>query len=211
MRNLKKRDLEHEQIPANISRTLDQFSDEDLIRAIASGAMWAMEQLFVRYGRMLYALAYRMVTDQQVAEDLVQEVLLAVWRYATSYTPQLGTARSWLLSIMHHRTIDYLRGVRRRSIFKQTSWEEVALDENMAVSDVWDEAWRSVQSEQVRTALIQLSPEQLRVIELAYFQGWTHTEIAERLQLPLGTVKARLRLGLIHLKRILERIGVQEY
>jgi RNA polymerase sigma-70 factor, ECF subfamily len=211
MRNLKKRDLEHEQIPANISRTLDQFSDEDLIRAIASGAMWAMEQLFVRYSRVLYALAYRMVTDQQVAEDLVQEVLLAVWRYATSYTPQLGTARSWLLSIMHHRTIDYLRGVRRRSIFKQTSWEEVALDENMAVSDVWDEAWRSVQSEQVRTALIQLSPEQLRVIELAYFQGWTHTEIAERLQLPLGTVKARLRLGLIHLKRILERIGVQEY
>ena len=211
MRNLKKRDLEHEQLPANISRTLDQFSDEDLIQAIASGAMWAMEQLFVRYSRMLYALAYRMVTDQQVAEDLVQEVLLAVWRRAASYTPQLGTARSWLFSIMHHRTIDYLRRVRRRSVFKQTRWEEVDLDESMAVPDVWDETWRSVQSEQVRTALTQLSPEQQRVIELAYFQGWTHTEIAERLQLPLGTVKARIRLGLIHLKRILEGIGVQEY
>jgi RNA polymerase sigma-70 factor, ECF subfamily len=211
MRNLKKRDLEHEQIPANISRTLDQFSDEDLIQVIASGAMWAMEQLFVRYSRMLYALAYRMVTDQQVAEDLVQEVLLAVWRRAASYTPQLGTARSWLFSIMHHRTIDYLRRVRRRSILKQTKWEEVDLDERMAVPDVWNEAWRSVQSELVRTALTQLSPEQQRVIELAYFQGWTHTEIAERLQLPLGTVKARIRLGLIHLKRILERIGVQGY
>ncbi len=211
MRKLKKRNPEHEQIPTNTCQTLDQFSDEDLIQAIASGAMWAMEQLFVRYSRMLYALAYRMVTDQQVAEDLVQEVLLAVWRRAASYTPQLGTARSWLFSIMHHRTIDYLRRVRRRSILKQTKWEEVDLDERMAAPDVWDEAWRSVQSELVHTALTQLSPEQQRVIELAYFQGWTHIEIAERLQLPLGTVKARIRLGLIHLKRILERIGVQGY
>ncbi len=211
MRNLEKRDLEQGQTLANIAGTLERLSDEDLIYAIASGAMWAMEQLFVRYGRMLYALAYRIVTNQQVAEDLVQEVLLAVWRYAASYTPQLGAARSWLFSIMHHRAIDYLRRMRRRSILKQTSWEELTVDESMAVSDVWDEAWRSLQSELVHTALAQLSPQQQRVIELAYFQGWTHTEIAEGLQIPLGTVKARLRLGLLHLKRILARIGVQEY
>src|SRR5947209_6043803 len=210
MQNLKKRDLEHGQTLTNSARSLDQFSDEDLIYAIATRAMWAMEQLFVRYGRMLYALAYRIVTDQQVAEDLVQEVLLAVWRYAASYTPQLGAARSWLFSIMHHRAIDYLSRMRRRSILKQTRWEELTLDESMAVSDVWDEAWRSLQSELVHTALAQLSPQQQRVIELAYSQGWTHTEIAEGLQLPLGTVKARLRLGLLHLKRILAEIGVQE-
>src|SRR5207253_8321312 len=90
-------------------------SDEALLNAIAGGAVWAMEPLYQRYSRILYSLAYRMVADHQVAEDLLQDAFLSVWRRATSYSPQSGAVRSWLVSIVHHRTIDYLRAVRRRS------------------------------------------------------------------------------------------------
>jgi RNA polymerase sigma factor (sigma-70 family) len=189
---------------------IDELSDEALIKALAEGAVWAIELLYQRYSRILYSLVYRMVADHQVAEDLLQDAFLSIWRHATSYSPQSGAARSWLVSIVHHRTIDYLRSVRRRSVMKETTWEEAELDEHVSFPDVWDEAWRSVQSSQVRTALMKISPEQRMVIELSYFQGWTHTEIAEACQIPLGTVKARMRLGLNHLKRSLEQMGIDE-
>ena len=185
-------------------------TDEVLILAIAGGATWAMEPLYQRYSRILYSLAYRMVSDHQIAEDLLQEAFLSVWKRATSYSPQAGAVRSWLISIVHHKTIDYLRSVRRRSALKEAAWEEVELDESTAFPDVWDEAWRSVQSSQVRAALMDIPTEQRMVIELAYFQGWTHTEIAAGCQMPLGTVKARMRLGLQHLKKELAKIGVNE-
>jgi RNA polymerase sigma factor (sigma-70 family) len=188
----------------------NELSDEALINAIAGGAVWAMEPLYQRYNRILYSLAYRTVADHQVAEDLLQDAFLSVWRRATSYSPQSGAVRSWLVSIVHHRTIDYLRAVRRRSTLKEATWEEVEQDERTAFPDVWDEAWRSVQSAQVRAALMNIPIEQRMVIELAYFQGWTHSEIAEGCKIPLGTVKARMRLGLIHLKRILQQMGVDE-
>ena len=191
--------------------TFDELPDEALLKAMAEGAVWGMEQLYMRYNRLLYSLAYHMVADPQVAEDILQESFIAIWRHATSYSPQSGAARSWLISIVQHRTIDYLRSVRRRSAtMKEAPLEEIEFDERVAYPDVWDSVWRSVQSSQVRAALRKLPPEQRLVIELAYFQGWTHTEIADGLQLPLGTVKARMRLGLIHLKRILEQMGLNE-
>src|SRR5436305_10449444 len=91
----------------------NELSDEALINAIAGGAVWAMEPLYQRYNRILYSLAYRMVADHQIAEDLLQDAFLSVWKRATSYSPQSGAVRSWLVSIIHHRTIDYLRGLRR--------------------------------------------------------------------------------------------------
>jgi RNA polymerase sigma-70 factor (ECF subfamily) len=189
---------------------LDELSDEALINAIAEGAEWAMEPLYERYNRMLYSLAYRMVADHQVAEDLLQDAFLSVWRRATSYSPQSGTVRSWLISIVHHRTIDYLRAVRRRAGLKEVTWEEVELDERTAFPDVWEEAMRSVQSGQLRAALMNIPSEQRMVIELAYFQGWTHSEIAAGCEIPLGTVKARMRLGLSHLRVLLVEMGVDE-
>ena len=185
-------------------------SDEALLNAIAGGAVWAMESLYQRYSRILYSLAYRMVADHQVAEDLLQDAFLAVWRRATSYSPQTGAARSWLLSILHHRTIDYLRKVRRQSTIQEAPLEEIELHESIAYSDTWDEAWQSVKSSHVRAALMKIPTEQRLVIELAYFQGWTHTEIAEGTQIPLGTVKARMRLGLLNLKQILIKMGIDE-
>ena len=188
----------------------DELSDEALINALAEGAEWAMEPLYERYNRVLYSLAYRMVADHQVAEDLLQEAFLSVWRHATSYSPQSGAVRSWLISIVHHRTIDYLRTVRRRAGLKEVTWEEVELDERTAFPDVWEEALRSVQGAQIRAALVNIPSEQRLVIELAYFQGWTHSEIAEGCELPLGTVKARMRLGLSHLRVLLAQMGVDE-
>ncbi|GLV58903.1 DNA-directed RNA polymerase sigma-70 factor [Dictyobacter sp. S3.2.2.5] len=188
----------------------NDLEDEVVLQAITSGAMWAMELLYDRYSRILYSFAYRMVSDHQVAEDLLQEAFMAVWKRSVTYSRQAGTVRSWLFSIMHHRAIDYLRAVKRRSVLNEVTLDEADQDERVAFSDTWDEVWRSVQSHQVREALMSLSTEQRMVIELAYFQGWTHTEIAEGCNLPLGTVKARMRLGLQHLKRSLEGMGVNE-
>ena len=187
-----------------------ELSDEALLKEIAGGAVWAMDSLYERYSRMLYSVAYRMVADHQIAEDLLQDAFLAVWRRSTSYSPQTGAARSWLISILHHRAIDHLRRMRRRSGIVEAPLEELELDETTAFPDVWDEAWRSIKSSQVRAALMKIPTEQRLVIELAYFQGWTHAEIAEGTEIPLGTVKARMRLGLHHLKRVLAQMGMDE-
>ena len=192
------------------AETQNEPSDEALLNAIASGAVWAMDSLYQRYSRILYSLAYRMVSDHQVAEDLLQDAFLSVWRRATTYSPQSGAARSWLISIMHHRTIDYLRRVRRRSTIQEAPLEELDLNENIAYPDAWDEAWQSVKSSHVRAALMQIPTEQRLVIELAYFQGWTHSEISQGTQIPLGTVKARMRLGLLRLKQVLIQMGIDE-
>jgi len=193
------------------SDSTNELSDEALLKEIAQGAVWALESLYRRYSRLLYSLAYRMVADHQVAEDLLQETFLSIWRRSNSFSQQTGTARNWLISIVHHRAIDYLRRVRRRaSNMQEAPLETIEFDETAAISDVWDEAWHSIKGSHIRAALMKIPPEQRLVIELAYFQGWTHTQIAEGTQIPLGTVKARMRLGLIHLKRALEQLGLDE-
>ncbi|GAC1355161.1 MAG: sigma-70 family RNA polymerase sigma factor [Ktedonobacteraceae bacterium] len=210
MQTFNKDNADSNQTSGSVSIPIEELSDEMLIHAIAGGAVWAMEPLYQRYSRILYSLAYRMVSDHQIAEDLLQDAFLAVWKRAISYSPQSGAVRSWLVSIVHHRTIDYLRGVRRRSVLKEATWEDVERDERTAQPDAWDEAWQSIQSAQVREALMKLPTEQRMVIELAYFQGWTHSEIAAGCQIPLGTVKARMRLGIMHMKRVLAQMGVTE-
>ena len=189
---------------------LPQASDEDLLSAIAGGAVWAMEPLHQRYSRLLYSLAFAMIADYQVAQDLTQETFLAVWRHASAYAPQTGAVRSWLLSILRHRTIDYLRALRRRSRLQEVRWEQVGEEEHPLLPDAWDEAWRSLLGSQVRAALMQIPLEQRKVIALAYFQGWTQSEIAREYSIPLGTVKARMRLGLLHLKQALDPMGITE-
>jgi len=169
-----------------------------------------MESLYQRYSRSLYSLVYRMVANQQVAEELLQDVFLAVWRSAASYSPHISTVRNWLFSITHHRTIDYLRRLRCQSTVQEVLLEEIELHESIVSPDTWDEAWRSVKSSHVQAALMMIPPEQRMVIKLAYFQGYTHTEIAEGMHIPLGTVKGRMRLGLTHLKRVLIEMGMDE-
>ena len=182
----------------------DVISDEYLIDAIGRGDVSAMELLYDRYSRPFFSLAYRVTASKQAAEDLVQAAFLAIWQNRTSYSREVGSVRSWLYSIMHYRVIDYLRRQRSRSKWREIPLEEVEYDEDLLVSpDPWEETWRSEQVALIREALQSLSEEQRRAIELAYFEGLTREEIAERCGIPVGTVKSRLRLGLLHLKHAL--------
>ncbi len=188
----------------------DQRSDEDLLHAIVGGADWALETLYQRYSHRLYSLAYRMVDNTQIAEELVQDTFLSIWRNAASYSPTAGASSRWLMSILHHRAINYLRKVRRRSHLVQVTLEELESDERNACPDAGEQAWQSILCIQVRTALLHIPVEQRMMIELAYFQGYTHIEISQAFHIPLGTVKARMRLGLSHLKRVLADMGIDE-
>jgi len=185
----------------------DELSDEFLLDAIAGGAIWAFECLYDRYGGRFYAMAYRMTADHMVTEELIQDTFLAIWKSASSYVPQTGPARNWMFSIIYHRTLSYLRTKRHRSTLQEVPLQEVEAFERFVLSDVWDQVWSGVQNAELHACLMQLPREQREAIELAYFWGWTHTEIAQRCQLPLGTVKARLRLGLLHLRRAFEESG----
>ncbi len=190
----------------------NEVGDETLLDAIAQGNIWAMEMLYTRYHRLLYSLAYRMVSDHHVAEDLLQDTFIAVWKRSSTYSPQAGAARNWLISIVHHRAVDHLRKMRRRGMLAaEAPLEQLEIDEKAAVPDVWDTAWQHIQSSQVHLILLKIPPEQRQIIELAYFRGWTHSEIAKGMKIPLGTVKARMRLGLRRLKCLLEEMGFNEF
>ena len=184
------------------------ISDEALIDAIAGGDVTAMEPLYERYSGPFFSLAYRMTADKQTSEDLVQAAFLSIWQHRTSYTREVGSVHSWLFSIMHHRVIDYLRSRRHNSLSKGIPWENVAFEEYSLLPDPWEEVWNSEQAALIRKAMQNLPGKQRRVIELAYFEGLTHEEIAERCHIPLGTTKSRLRLGLLHLKRELSERGL---
>jgi RNA polymerase sigma-70 factor (ECF subfamily) len=186
----------------------DEPGDEALIAALADGAVWAMDLLYQRYSRLLYSLAFRFVRDLRVAEDLTQEVFLAAWQHAPSYTPQIASVSAWLTSIMRHRAYDYLRRIHRRHISQEVSWEADEQDYGTGSPDLCDEAWRSMQGQLVRECLMRLQPEQRAVIELAYFEGQTQSEIAASCQIPLGTVKSRMQLALKHLRRELGKRGM---
>jgi RNA polymerase sigma-70 factor, ECF subfamily len=181
----------------------DIASDECLIDAIVGDDIVAMETLYKRYSRPFFSLAYRMTACKQVSEDLVQAAFLLIWRNRTSYSSENGSVRQWLFSIMHYRIIDYLRHQHFRSAWKDIPWEDAEYAQIMFTSDPWEETWRLEQAALIREALQNLPCEQRNVIELAYFEGLTHDEIAKRCHIPLGTAKSRLRLGLHRLKRIL--------
>ena len=186
----------------------DESSDECLIDALAKGDITAMEALYGRYNRPFFSLAYRMTASKQVSEDLVQTTFLAIWRNRTTYSKEAGSVRQWLFSIMHYRIIDYLRRQRNRSSWKEMPWEDIDMGEMPLLPDPWEETWCVERQRLIRKAMLRLPAEQRMVIELAYFEGLTHEEIAERCQIPLGTAKSRLRLGLLHLKRILSEQGI---
>ena len=138
-----------------------------------------------------------MMGERQAAEDLLQDAFLKVWRGAASYHTERASARTWMLSIVHNRGIDQLRSLASR---RRTQEKVAASAPRSQPGDAFGEAWRNSQRAQIRDALGSLPKEQLKVLELAYFSGYTHVEISEMLGLPLGTVKGRLRLGLRKVK-----------
>ena len=169
------------------------YADEDLMPLVEVGDAEAFAALYDRHGRIAYSLAYRMVGDKQEAEDVVQEAFVKVWRSAGGYRVGRASVRTWILSIVRNRGIDQIRSHARRGKMHDKVEASAPTSEP---SEAFAETWKNAQQEQVREALNTLPHEQLKILELAYFSGYTHAEIAERLELPLGTVKGRMRLGL---------------
>jgi RNA polymerase sigma-70 factor, ECF subfamily len=169
------------------------LADEDLISLIEASDADAFATLYDRHSRAAFSLAYRMMGERQAAEDLAQDAFLKVWRGAGSYRAERGSVRTWILSIVHNRGIDQLRSNASR---RRTQDRVEASAQRSQPSETFAETWRNSQRDQVREALNTLPPEQLKMLELAYFSGYTHVEISELLSLPLGTVKGRMRLGL---------------
>ncbi len=175
------------------------LTDDVLVGRIAAGdeeALACFEAFYDRHHRSAFALAYRMMnSDHALAEDVVQESFLALWRYAYSFKQERGNARTWYFSIVHHRALNALR--RRKPRLPNEPIDEMT--NKLAASeayDVWAQVARGLDATQVRSALTLLPEEQREAITLAFLGGYSNTEVAERLGIPLGTVKSRIRLGM---------------
>jgi RNA polymerase sigma-70 factor, ECF subfamily len=170
------------------------LADEELMQLVQNGEVDAFEVIFDRHASAAFSLAYRMCGRRAAAEDIVQDAFLSLWRSGGGYDPRRGSVRSWVLSVVHNRAIDAMR--RLGSKTGRDVPDEGIANRLPAPERTDTEVERLDDARQVRTALDELPPDQRRVIELAYFGGFTHAQIAEMLDLPPGTVKGRMRLGL---------------
>jgi len=185
---------------------LRDLADEDLMALVRDGQARAFEIVFDRHAGPAFSLAYRMCGRRGLAEEVVQEAFLSLWRSGARYDRTRGSVRTWVLGIVHNRSIDALR---RSLVHDRRRASDEGLEERFEARERTDaEAARREEAASVRAALDQLPPEQCKVIELAYFGGFTHSEIAELLDAPIGTIKGRMRLGLEKLRGSLG--GMQE-
>jgi RNA polymerase sigma-70 factor, ECF subfamily len=174
------------------------LADEDLMQLVSKGDPRAFELLYDRHATVAFSFAYRMTGLRGAAEDVVQEAFLSIWRSGARYDHTRGSVRTWILGVVHHRAIDVLRRNLRHD---QRRASDEGLEERFEAPDRTDvAAARREEAAEVRDALAALPPEQSKVIELAYFGGFSHSEIAHMLQTPVGTVKGRIRLGLEKLR-----------
>jgi RNA polymerase sigma-70 factor (ECF subfamily) len=173
---------------------LRNLADEELMQLVRRGDADAFAVVYDRHGGAAFSLAYRMTGARAAAEDVVQEAFLSLWRSGSRYDSARGSVRTWVLGIVHNRAIDALR---RSVVHDRRRASDEGIEERFEARERTDvEVARRDEAGEIREALTTLPPEQTRVIELAYFGGFTHTEIAEMLDLPVGTVKGRMRLGL---------------
>ncbi len=178
------------------------LTDEQLIALIARNESWALAELYDRYVRLVFSLALKVLNDRASAEEIVQEVFTKVWRGAADFDARRGKFSSWLIGIAHHQCIDELRRRRVRPVAEST--DDSPLSELASDEDPVEAAEYALERARVRRALAQIPVEQRTVIELAFFDGLTHQEIANRCGDPLGTVKTRVRLGMQKLKELLK-------
>jgi len=181
--------------------------DRGFLDGMAGGDVNALEGLYERYRTMAYSIALRITADQTLAEDVVQEAFLGAWRNAARYVAGRGSVKTWLLSIVHHRAIDAIRRRRPTSELPETDTSS-AQPEALTLPDIWAAVAEGLDRVAIADALAAISSVQREAIELAYFGGLTQVEISDRLGLPLGTVKSRMRLGLLALRRVLTGAGV---
>jgi RNA polymerase sigma factor (sigma-70 family) len=180
-------------------------SEAELMRQVSAGQVGGLETLYDRYHAVAYALALRITAETGLAEDVVQDSFLGLWRNAGRYAEEKGSVKGWLLAIVRHRAIDSMR--RRRNGVAIADETQEPLPAALTLPDVWPEVAGHLDAEGIRRAMGKLPEAQRQVIELAYFEGLTQTEIAARTKVPLGTVKSRMRLGLVALRRELTEFG----
>jgi RNA polymerase sigma-70 factor (ECF subfamily) len=173
----------------------ERLADEELMPLIGRKDPEAFAVLYDRHGGVAYSLAYRIVGEPGAAEDVTQEAFISIWRSGARFDRARGSVRSWMLSIVRNRAIDALRS-RAGKAPKLDFDDDAALEQRPSEELTEDEAMRHETASEVRGALDELPSEQSKVIELAYFGGFSHSEIAEMIGVPLGTVKGRMRLGL---------------
>jgi RNA polymerase sigma-70 factor, ECF subfamily len=178
------------------------------MQLVRRGEAQAFEVLYDRHAGAAFSLAYRMCGSQGAAEDVTQEAFLAIWRSGARYDRTRGSVRSWILGIVHNRAIDALR---RALVHDRRRASDEGLEERFEAGVRTDvEAARRDEARSMRALIDELPEEQGRVIQLAYYGGFTHTEIAEMLETPIGTVKGRMRLGLDKLRSRLQGMGLSE-
>lgn len=176
------------------ARDLRELSDAALAEALAAGEVAALGELYDRYGSLAFAVAVRVVGDAGRAEDVVQEAFLRVWRRASQFDSQRGSLRGWLLAGVRNRAIDSLRGRGAHELNEVELYPE--LEATGSGADPWREVSRSLERAAIQEALASLPPEQRQAIELAYYGGYSYSEIAGMSKVPLSTIKGRARLAL---------------
>ncbi len=179
------------------------LSDEALVAQVARGDEDALGELYDRVGRIAYGLAVRVLRDDRLAEDAVQEGFLAVWRSAASFRAERAKASTWILTLVHRRAVDLVRREERRRT--EPLGDETPAGIGSQESEPTDEAaWLRFERERVQTALKQLPDVQREALELAYYGGFSQSELAKRLGVPLGTIKSRMFAGLARLRELLD-------
>jgi RNA polymerase sigma factor (sigma-70 family) len=190
------------QTPAPMSRAFAHLSDEAVVALVARSDEQALAELYDRFGRVAYGLALRIVRDEALAEDAVQEAFLTAWRAADTFVPERAKASTWLLTLVHRRAVDLVRREERRRA------EPIeATGDPTAEGEVDEAVWLRYQRERVQEALRRLPDPQREALELAYYGGFTQSELAERLGQPLGTIKSRMFSGLGQLRDLLAEPG----
>ena len=191
-------------------KALDRLGDEELMALVDEKHGGAFERFYDRQSGAAFSLAHRIVGDRTAAEDVIQEAFLSIWRSKAHYDPSRGSVRSWTLGIVRNRAIDALR--RGASPTRHLDQDDEAVLEGRPAEELTDaEALRRDTAQKVRGAIEMLPHEQLQVIALAYFGGFSQSEIAEMLSAPLGTIKGRMRLGMEKLRTILAEVfGIDE-
>jgi RNA polymerase sigma-70 factor (ECF subfamily) len=183
--------------------SLAMADDASLIGLLTLGQVDALSELYDRYGRMVYSIALNSIGDAAVAEEVVQDVFLRVWEKAGTYDVGIAKVSTWLTSIARHRAIDEFRRGMRRPEKTSVSWTELSSSDSLYGPGPEEETELSMQNKFVREALNTLAPEERKALALAYFMGYSQSEIAQRLSLPLGTVKTRIRNAMQKLRLVL--------
>ena len=181
-----------------------ELEDRQLIHQSAAGEKEALEELYSRYGTAVYSMARYMLRNEALAEEATQEVFLNIWLKAASYNAERGRPKAWVMSVAHHKIVDIIRSRRRNiAMANPTDYEILeSLPSSQRATD--EQAITNLEGERIRKSLAILPPAQREVIELAYFQGLSQSEIAQKLDQPLGTVKTRVRLAMQKLRVELE-------